>query len=82
MSIALLTKAVVLPLVCAIGMSVGSHRPVEIDRRAPVITRDDLVIHAPLDRIWKIQTDVEAWPAWQPDVTEAVKQTVLPFPHE
>lgn len=49
--------------------------PVEIDQTAPVITRDDIVIHAPLARVWRIQTDVESWPAWQPSVSSAVKQT-------
>lgn len=32
---------------------------VRIDERAPVITRTDVLIHAPLHTIWKIQTDVE-----------------------
>ncbi|WP_457029176.1 SRPBCC family protein [Kitasatospora sp. P5_F3] len=49
--------------------------PVGIDLNAPVITRDDIVIHAPLDRVWRIQTDVENWPSWQPDVTSVAKQT-------
>ncbi|WP_351223408.1 SRPBCC family protein [Streptomyces sp. NPDC002133] len=44
-----------------------------------MITRDDIVIHAPLSRIWKIQTDVEAWPTWQPDVTEVTKETRGPL---
>ncbi|MFE7711198.1 SRPBCC family protein [Streptomyces sp. NPDC057486] len=79
MLVSLLAKAVALPVTFAIGMSGGSHLPVEIDDRAPVITRDDIVIHAPLNRIWKIQTDVEAWPTWQPDVTEAVELTPGPL---
>lgn len=79
MLVSLLAKAVALPVAFTIGMSGGSHLSVEIDHRAPVITRDDIVIHAPLNRIWKIQTDVEAWPTWQPDVTEAVKLTPGPL---
>ncbi|MER5228250.1 SRPBCC family protein [Streptomyces flaveus] len=39
-----------------------------IDRHAPVITRDDILIHASLKKVWDIQTDVENWPSWQPDV--------------
>lgn len=50
-------------------------RDVVIDAAAPVITRDDIVIKAPLHRIWQIQTDVRNWPAWQPGVTAAHVQT-------
>ncbi|MER6036061.1 SRPBCC family protein [Streptomyces sp. NPDC001835] len=48
---------------------------VQIDASAPVITRDDILIHAPLHTIWKIQTDVENWPTWQPNVDVVVKDT-------
>ncbi|MET8438095.1 SRPBCC family protein [Streptomyces sp900116325] len=45
------------------------------DVTAPVITRKSIVINAPLDTIWKVQTDVENWPTWQPNVTSVVKDT-------
>ncbi|BBC98670.1 SRPBCC family protein [Streptomyces griseofuscus] len=45
------------------------------DESAPVITRKSIVIHAPLKTVWKVQTDVENWPAWQPNVTSLVKDT-------
>ncbi|MEU2379067.1 SRPBCC family protein [Streptomyces misionensis] len=48
---------------------------VQIDAGAPVITRDNILIHAPLQTIWKIQTDVENWPTWQPNVETVVKDT-------
>ncbi|MER5468399.1 SRPBCC family protein [Streptomyces sp. NPDC002685] len=48
---------------------------VQIDRTAPVITRDNILIHAQLHTIWKIQTDVEKWPTWQPHVEVVVKDT-------
>lgn len=48
---------------------------VQIDAGAPVITRDSILIHAPLHTVWKIQTDVENWPTWQPDVDVVVKDT-------
>ncbi|MCX5011163.1 hypothetical protein OG765_09195 [Streptomyces sp. NBC_00555] len=44
---------------------------VRIDETAPVITRKDILIHAPLPTIWKIQTDVEKWPTWQPKAVAA-----------
>jgi uncharacterized protein YndB with AHSA1/START domain len=43
----------------------------EINTAAPVITRDEIPIHAPIDTVWRIQTDVNAWPSWQPDVDRA-----------
>ncbi|MGG5258339.1 SRPBCC family protein [Phycicoccus avicenniae] len=43
----------------------------DIDTTAPVITRDDILVRAPLRTIWEIQTAVNAWPTWQPDVTRA-----------
>jgi hypothetical protein len=34
----------------------------EINSAAPVITRDEILIHAPIGTIWDIQTDVASWP--------------------
>lgn len=64
-------------LLAALPLALGSSgpAPVGIDEKAPVITRDDIVIHASLDQVWRVQTDVENWPAWQPGVSSSVKQT-------
>ena len=43
----------------------------DINGDAPVITRDEIVISAPIQAIWDIQTDVAGWPSWQPDVDGA-----------
>ncbi len=43
----------------------------EINTEAPVVTRDQVLIEAPIDRIWAIQTNVSAWPSWQPDIDAA-----------
>ncbi|KUN77416.1 Shy6-polyketide cyclase [Streptomyces bungoensis] len=48
---------------------------VRIELGAPVITREDILVHAPLRTVWKIQTDVENRPTWQPDVDTVVKDT-------
>ena len=40
-----------------------------IDLAAPIHYRTETLIKAPLDRIWKLQTDVAHWPAWQRPVT-------------
>ncbi|MEU2561268.1 SRPBCC family protein [Streptomyces longispororuber] len=68
-------------LLAALPLTFGSSgpAPVGIDEKAPVISRDDIVIHAPLDRVWRIQTDVEGWPAWQPGVSSSVKRTPGPL---
>lgn len=44
---------------------------VSINTAAPVVTRDEILINAPIQTIWDIQTDVTGWPAWQPDVDGA-----------
>jgi hypothetical protein len=43
----------------------------DIDRNAPVITRDEILITAPLETIWNVQTTIPSWPTWQPDVDAA-----------
>jgi uncharacterized protein YndB with AHSA1/START domain len=43
----------------------------DINPDAPVITRDEILIAAPIQTIWDVQTDVAAWPSWQSDVDGA-----------
>lgn len=43
----------------------------DINVDAPVISRDEILIQAPIEAIWQIQTDVAGWPSWQPDVDGA-----------
>lgn len=43
----------------------------DINGDTPVTTRDEIVISAPIQTIWDIQTDVAGWPSWQPDVDGA-----------
>ncbi|MFI6775062.1 SRPBCC family protein [Nocardia sp. NPDC050412] len=40
-----------------------------IDPAAPIHYRTEILINAPLDTIWNLQTDVERWPSWQKPVT-------------
>ena len=42
-----------------------------INSTAPVITRDEILIDASLDVVWKLQTDIGAWPRWRPQVPTA-----------
>ena len=45
--------------------------PTSIDLTAPVIARHAVDIAAPLDIVWGLHTDVNAWPMWQTDITAA-----------
>ncbi|MFE9927828.1 SRPBCC family protein [Streptomyces sp. NPDC005533] len=42
-----------------------------IDETAPAIVRLSTVIDAPLERIWALHTDIDAWPSWNADVDQA-----------
>ncbi|MFJ8742429.1 SRPBCC family protein [Embleya sp. NPDC127516] len=75
----MLAAAIAIATALPLAFSPGGHGSIGIDENAPVITRDDITIHAPLDRVWRIQTDVETWPAWQPGVSSVVKQTPGPL---
>jgi hypothetical protein len=66
-SIAVLSALLVSPAIA--GASPG--HPAGIDLAAPVITREDILIHASPWKIWAIQTDIENWPSWQPEVNSA-----------
>ena len=48
-----------------------SSAPTEVDRTAPVLARHEIEIEAPLERVWRLHTDVAAWPHWQKEITEA-----------
>lgn len=41
----------------------------EINANAPVFARKEIIIDAPIEKVWQIQSDIEAWPTWQPDIT-------------
>ena len=40
-----------------------------IDESAPVITRHEIEIEAPLDVVWALHVDLPSWPSWNPDIT-------------
>jgi hypothetical protein len=45
--------------------------PTDVDRTAPVIALHEIDIEAPLDTVWQLHVDVNAWPTWQTDITAA-----------
>ncbi|MEU0277711.1 MULTISPECIES: SRPBCC family protein [unclassified Streptomyces] len=50
-----------------------------VDPTALVRAKTETVIHAPLSTIWKLQTDVESWPSWQPHVETVERLGHGPF---
>ena len=45
--------------------------PTGIDRAAPVVAHHEIDIAAPADLVWRLHADVDAWPTWQAEITEA-----------
>ena len=45
--------------------------PTGIDRTARVIACHEIDIGAPLATVWRLQADVNGWPAWQTGITAA-----------
>lgn len=43
----------------------------DINPTAPATARREILIHAPVEKVWQIQSDIENWSAWQPDITSA-----------
>lgn len=50
---------------------VPNETPSDIDVRAPVVSRHGAVIYAPLEALWRLHTDIDAWPTWQTDIEVA-----------
>jgi hypothetical protein len=45
--------------------------PTGVDGDAPVRAHHETDINAPLDTVWQLHADVNAWPTWQTDITAA-----------
>jgi hypothetical protein len=45
--------------------------PTDVDRAAPVIAVHEIEIEAPLNTVWRLHADVNTWPTWQTDITDA-----------
>lgn len=42
----------------------------QINSEAPVQAHDSTIIHAPIEKVWAIQTNLDNWPSWQPDIQD------------
>ena len=43
----------------------------KIDYNAPLYAEKDILISAPLEKVWSEITDIDHWTKWQPDVTSS-----------
>src|SRR5215212_4623530 len=43
----------------------------DIDENAPVITRDEILIDAPLSTVWGLHTAISSWSEWLPDIASS-----------
>lgn len=41
----------------------------KIREDAPVKASVQIVIHAPVEKVWSVLTDIADWPKWQPDIS-------------
>jgi uncharacterized protein YndB with AHSA1/START domain len=43
----------------------------KIREDAPVKASVQIVIHAPVEKVWRVLTDIRGWPKWQSDISSA-----------
>jgi uncharacterized protein YndB with AHSA1/START domain len=43
----------------------------DINSNAPVISRHEITIGAPLESVWLVHTEIDSWPQWNPDIAKA-----------
>lgn len=47
------------------------------DANAPLYARREILIDAPIQKVWNLQSGIERWPQWQPDVASAKLEGTL-----
>jgi uncharacterized protein YndB with AHSA1/START domain len=43
----------------------------EINSNAPIVSRHEIAINAPLESVWRVFTDIDSWPEWNPDIPKS-----------
>lgn len=56
------------------GASKKDNMNIPINENAPVVSRSQMEIAAPVDTVWQVLTDIKKWPQWQ----QAVSETIVP----
>ena len=49
----------------------------EINVKAPAVARHQILINAPVEKIWGLLSDIDHWSVWQPDISNAVLEGAL-----
>lgn len=49
----------------------------EINQNAVVLASKELEIRAPLEKVWGIHADINAWPTWQPEISQTSLKSSL-----
>lgn len=44
---------------------------IPINHNAPVKSHSEIIIDAPIEKVWQILTNITDWPTWQKEVTES-----------
>lgn len=55
-------------IVVVLEMTSSYHVSKTINTDAPVITRQQIVIHAPVETVWQVFSNVNNWPEWQKEI--------------
>ena len=52
------------------------------DSQAAVYSREEVVVAADPETVWKVMASIEDWPQWNPDVREASVEGDVALAHE
>lgn len=50
---------------------------IPINHGAPVKSQSEIIINAPIEKVWQVLTNINDWPAWQKEVTESTLKEEL-----
>lgn len=49
----------------------------QINSNAPIISRHEITISAPLETVWRVLTQIDSWSDWNPDMRRPTSQDRL-----
>jgi hypothetical protein len=52
-------------------MNIPLADAIDIDHGAPVISREEMLIEAPVETVWNLHVGINAWTTWRADVDSA-----------
>jgi hypothetical protein len=53
------------------AQNLQKENDMEINATAPIVSRHDIVVQAPVETVWAAHTRINEWPRWQADITRA-----------